>query len=129
MKNAFKLIGIFALVAAIGLSMAACGGGDDDSGGGSNTKFEGRWLNQAAINFYGYNDFSFTFTGNSFTFKSAGAENNTFKGTFTFTDAAIAFTPDAGETWSAFTQGYTLTGNTLSLAQGGKFGYGDFIKQ
>jgi hypothetical protein len=32
MKNTFKLIGIIALVAVIGFSMAACG--DDDGGGG-----------------------------------------------------------------------------------------------
>jgi len=32
MKNAIKLLGIIAIVAVIGFSMAACG--DDDSGGG-----------------------------------------------------------------------------------------------
>jgi hypothetical protein len=35
MKNIFKLIGIIALVAVIGFSMAACGGGDDGNGNGN----------------------------------------------------------------------------------------------
>jgi hypothetical protein len=151
MKNTFKvkaiqriaairrIAGIIALMAIIGFSMAACGGGDDngsktkDDGSGSKTKFEGRWLNEVAINEYGFNDFSFTFTGNNFTFKSAGRENNTYKGTFTFTDTAITFTPTTGETWSGFSQKYTLSGNTLDLGDwlsGSRvFGVGPFTKQ
>ena len=34
MKNVFKLLGIIALIAVIGFSMAACGGGGDDDGPG-----------------------------------------------------------------------------------------------
>jgi len=34
MKNVFKFLGIIALVAVIGFSMAACGGDDDGGGGG-----------------------------------------------------------------------------------------------
>jgi len=34
MKNTIKFLGIIALVAVIGFSMAACGGGDDGGGGG-----------------------------------------------------------------------------------------------
>ena len=37
MKNTLKLIGIIAIVAIMGFSMAACNGGGDD-GGGSNTE-------------------------------------------------------------------------------------------
>jgi len=36
MKNIIKLIGIIAIVAVIGFSMAACGNGDDGNGGGVN---------------------------------------------------------------------------------------------
>ena len=36
MKNFFKLLGIIALVAVIGFSMAACGGDDDNSNNNSN---------------------------------------------------------------------------------------------
>jgi large repetitive protein len=36
MKNIFKVIGIIALVAVIGFSMAACGGGDDDNNNNNN---------------------------------------------------------------------------------------------
>jgi len=41
MKNFWKILGIIALVAVIGFSMAACGGDDDDDGGGSDP--EGTW--------------------------------------------------------------------------------------
>jgi len=127
MKNTFKVLGIIALLAIIGVSMAACGGGDDDGGG---SKFEGRWLNLYAVNDNGYTDFSFTFTGNSFSFKSAGKENFTRNGTFTFTDTAITLTPISSENWPTITHGYTLTGGVLnlSIAQGG-FCAGTFTKQ
>ena len=47
MKNFFKLLGIIALVAVIGFSMAACGG-DDDSGGSSGTpSFDGIWKGES----------------------------------------------------------------------------------
>jgi hypothetical protein len=35
MKNFFKLMGVIAMVAVIGFSMAACGGDEDGGGGGS----------------------------------------------------------------------------------------------
>jgi hypothetical protein len=38
MKNVFKVLGIIALVAVIGFSMAACGGDDDGGGGGGDKK-------------------------------------------------------------------------------------------
>jgi len=126
MKNSSKVL-IIALIAVIGFSMLACGGGSDND---VKTKFEGRWLNLAAINEYGFNDFSFTFTGSNFVFKSVGPQNFTRKGTFTFSDSIITFTPDNGETWSTFTQGYTLTGNILNLKNSnGVFAQGDFTKQ
>jgi len=136
MKNRIKLFGVIALVAVIGFSMAACGGGDsggNDNGGdnsGGKTKFEGRWLNLVAID-VGFTDFSFTFTGNNFVFRSAGRENNTYNGSFTFTDTTITFIPVSGQTWQTFTQDYTLSGNVLNLAQSGQFAFaiGPFTKQ
>jgi predicted small secreted protein len=126
MKRTFKVLGIIALLAIIGFSMAACG----TTGGGEPTKFEGRWVNEYAISI-GYTDSSFTFTGNNFIRRSVNQQGSaTRSGTFTFTDTAITFTPKAGENWTKFTQGYTLAGNTLRLAQVSEgLGYGEFIKQ
>jgi len=42
MKNVFKLIGIIAIVAVIGFSMAACGGGDDE--GDTDPALNGTWI-------------------------------------------------------------------------------------
>jgi len=126
MKRTFKFLGSVVIMVVIVLSVSAC---DDGSTSSSPTKFEGRWLNLAAINNFGYTDFSVTFTGNGFVWKTTGSNNSTAKGSFTFTETTITFKPASGQTWQTFTQGYTLSGNVLNLAQGGQFGFGAFTKQ
>jgi len=69
-------------------------------------------------------------TGNNFVFKSVGPQNNTYNGSFTFTDTTITFIPASGQSWRTFTQGYTLSGNVLDLADGNNvFAVGEFTKQ
>ena len=123
MKNMVRFIGFIAVLAIIGLSMTAC---DSDNA----TKFEGRWLNLAATTEHGFSDFSFTFTGNNFVNRSVNPDRNiTRRGTFTYSDTTITFIPAQGESWSRFTQAYTLSSTVLFLAQGGTFGFGPFTRQ
>jgi len=128
MKNLFKtriasILGIIALAAIIGFSIVACKEDDD----GDTTKFEGRWLNEYAVSDFGFTDFSYTFTGNKFSFKAAGNENYSYNGTFTFTDTQIRFIVPA-ESWD-WNQVYTLSGNVLSLKEYSTVPHGSFTKQ
>ncbi|WP_461247712.1 hypothetical protein, partial [Treponema sp. R6D11] len=63
MKNFFKVLGVIALVAVIGFSMAACGSYDDDSGGGGSLEgggLSGTWVSD-------WNGNTITFSGKSYT--------------------------------------------------------------
>ena len=130
MKNTMKVLGIIAIVALIGFSMAACGSDGNNSGGSGTTKFEGKWVNLSAINNFGYSDFSFTFTGNNMLFKSVDNQGRTdsWPGTFTFTNTEITFIPEQVNTWPGWKTGYTLNGYILELAEGGP-AFGTFTKQ
>ena len=125
-----KMFGIIALAAIIGFSFVACGG--EDNGGSNNegiTKFEGKWVNLDALNHFGFSEFSWTFTGNTCVFRSVNSQGTINRpGTFTFTDTTITFIAPAG-TWQGYTQGYTLSGNVLNLANDGVNNYGAFTKQ
>ena len=104
--------------------------------------FEGNWLNTGNTSFFGYTDFSFTFTGDNFVFRTVhptDVDNNVLSGTFTFTKTKIKFKLDSGKD---FTQDYKLSNNRLELIRkeniskdpmeqlrGGLFGYGIFVKQ
>jgi hypothetical protein len=108
---------VFALV--FGLIVMGCptdGGTEEEN---NVTKFEGTWANK------GDNwDLVYTFTGNRV--KYSDHTNNTWSGTFAFTDTEITFSVSQN-TW---TQGYTLEGNTLIIANtGGNNPYGTFLKQ
>ena len=122
MKN--RLLNVIAIAVIttgiIALSLTGCDNGTNSANNppSTETKLEGRWLNLAAINNYGYTDLSFTFTDNNFIFRSVGPQNNTYNGSFTFIDTTITFIPASGQTWQTFTQGYTLSGNVLNLAEG-----------
>ena len=112
---------MLAAVLVLGLAFVGCKNEPDNT-----TKFEGRWVNLDATAYYGFTDFSYTFTGNDFTFRSAGSENSTMSGTFTFTDTTISFNAGTDGSW---TQGYALNGNVLQLANDGRHNFGSFTKQ
>jgi hypothetical protein len=79
------------------------------------TQFEGRWLDQTAVNEIGYSDLSYTFAGDTFVLRikidQGYVADYTYAGTFKYTSARIRFT-SGKETW---TQEYTLTGSELTL--------------
>ena len=79
------------------------------------TPFEGRWLDQASVNEFGYADLSYTFAGDTFVLRIKNDQGYVIDyiaaGTFKYTIARIRFT-SGKETW---TQEYTLTGNELLL--------------
>jgi len=113
MKDTFKLFGIVALLAIIGLSLVMC----NDGNGSAETKFEGTWRNP-----YGSN-VTFVFTGNLYTQSNNNGAINS--GTFTFTETTITFVSKDDGTW---TQGYTLSGTTLTLQQIPGRNYGPYVK-
>ena len=121
MKKFSFLLALLALVLVLGLAFVGCKNDVDNT-----TKFEGRWLNLGASS-YGYTDYSYTFSGNNFIFRSTGTENYTLEGTFTFTETTIQFT-SGSRSWG-YT--YTLTNNVLSLNNptGNYSGFGPFTKQ
>jgi hypothetical protein len=55
MKNTIKFLGIIALVAVIGFSMAACGDGDDNGGGGGSSKSVEATVGDEGMLFINYN--------------------------------------------------------------------------
>jgi hypothetical protein len=136
MKNAIKTLGITALVAVIGFLMAACATSSTSTtsntvGTAQISKFEGKWTNEAALKYYGFKEFSFTFVGNEMIFYSVDSNSMEISqpGTFTYTDTQITFKPKQGSNWQGYTQGYTLSGNSLVLADDGWHNHGEFIKQ
>jgi hypothetical protein len=135
MKNTIKLLGIIALVAVIGFSMAACGdgGGDDDDGSTGivvRTELEGEWKNEWS----GGNHITYAFSGSNYLCSFDFPSQNTRgwrTGTFSSTGTTITFATiwDArGDEIPGWTQNYTLAGNALSLSGGGDAFKGVFTK-
>ena len=95
MKTMVNSLEIIALIAIIGLSVMACVSNSTSNTSLTYADFQGRWLNNFAINDHGYSDFSVTFTGREMIFRSADAEGrrNSWPGTFTFTYTRITFKP------------------------------------
>jgi hypothetical protein len=99
------------------------------------TQFEGRWLDQTAVNEVGYSDLSYTFAGDTFVLRIKNDQgyvvDYTYAGTFKYTANRIRFT-SGKETW---TQEYTLAGNEFNLmfnrtGSGGRGPVaGTFVKQ
>ena len=88
---------------------------------------EGKWVNMFAINDYGYTDFSYTFTGDSFIYREVDSKGERgYSGTFTLTKTKITFIPD---TLKKYTQGYELKDNVLDLKNIGWQAHGPFTKQ
>jgi hypothetical protein len=79
MKNTIKVLGIIALVAVIGFSMAGCGedpdtgGGGGGGGGGGTTAIEGTWRKS--------NGYQIKFQGNTWTYGNSSSDF--IKGTWT----------------------------------------------
>jgi hypothetical protein len=88
MKNVFKVLGIIAIVAVIGFSMAACGS-DDDNGGGKDALDGTSWkINNGAL---------IKFKSPNFTLGLAdGTVMET--GTYSITGENMSFTNSSGST-------------------------------
>jgi hypothetical protein len=106
MTNRRVLTGILAVALVFGF-VAGCDNGNNSGGGNAVTKFEGKWQQQSGDVTHVY-----TFIGNTMTYTGGTIKRN---GTFTFTDTAISFIPAKVNTWTGWTQGYTLEGGTLTL--------------
>jgi hypothetical protein len=136
MKNTIKLLGIIALAAVIGFSMAACSddsGGDDNSGSIGTvvrTELEGEWKSEWS----GGNHITYAFSGSNYLCSYAFPDENRSgwrTGTFSSIGTTITFAPiwdSYGYEMSGWTQNYTLAGNALSLSGGGYAFKGVFTK-
>jgi hypothetical protein len=111
MKKKLLLLGMAALLCALGLVLVGCddggGGGGNNGGGGDNTtKFEGTWKTSTH---------ELTFSDSTFTAKTLPSTPYN-SGTFTFTDARITFNVTGGaHSGSTCVAGYVLSGATLTL--------------
>jgi len=95
MKNLYKLIGIIALVAVIGFSVASCNKG---GGGGKDALSGTTWK---------YDDLVLTFKSPNWTIKQNGKE--IIKGTYTISDGQVTISfPDKGTTETRSIAGETL---------------------
>jgi hypothetical protein len=106
MTNRRVLTGILAVALVFGF-VAGCDNGNNSGGGNAVTEFEGKWQQQSGTVTHVY-----TFTSNTMTYTGGTIKRN---GTFTFTDTAISFIPATANTWTGWTQGYTLEDGTLTL--------------
>ena len=115
MKNIIKILGIIALVATIGFTVAACGGGGSKGEGGSGSgggKLNGTFEYEGTIR---------TFSGNKFTFQSGDYKT---EGTFEISGDELTLTRSDGDVTKLK---YTLDGKTLTLDAGG--GVQEWTKQ
>jgi hypothetical protein len=115
--------GMLAMALAFGFVAVGCAT-STDSGDGEITKFEGTWEQQKGEVTHVY-----TFTKNKMRYTGG---NTRRPGMFTFTDTDITFIPAEANTWQGWKQGYTLEGDTLTLADDGQSGNhpsGAFQKQ
>ena len=112
MKNFIKLIGIVALVAAIGFSMAACDIPKDDLDGTT-------W--KASITIEGQTvNYVLTFDSPNFTMKvTAGTESTTITGTYSISGSDVTLTYEGSDSSGKG----KLSGNKL------KIGEAEFTKQ
>jgi len=124
MRKIFKLIGIIALAAVIGFSMAACrGGGDDDD------PFEGdlagtTWESTITSSAGGYSVTvisTLTFISDSavtLEARTMGISTGTYNGTYTFNGRVVNVNWAAGYNGSGT---YSTKGNTLTDREGHVF--------
>ena len=132
MKNVLKLLGIIALVAVIGFSMAACsGGGNDDSGGntGGNTGGSGGGGggggggNDGSLNGtwnHVNGEWTLIVSGSNYTIKNHG--QNSAKGTISYNASTITFKITLGwdGSWVPYSEtdtcSYILNGNSITVS-------------
>jgi hypothetical protein len=116
MKNKLTFLSLLLTIVGglIMMSLSGCSTSADDT-----TKFEGKWSNSYS------NNATYIFTGYDVAFFPDGISQE-WTGTFTFTDTTITFRPSNSAAW---TQGYTLSASTLTLAQVESVNYGPFTKQ
>jgi len=135
MTNKRVWLGMLAMVLAFGMTVVGCASSPAETVTDSNpndiTKFEGKWVNEGAVEYAGYRDFSWTFNGNTalFTSIASDGQRTSRSGTFTFTDTTITFTPQRRLAWSGYTQKYTLENNVLTLENYNNNPFGSFTKQ
>ena len=116
MKKYRLVLVILALLLVFSLAFISCDDGTTNGGGNSTkTKFEGRWWAKGYMG-VGYTDYSFTFSGNNFVFRSVNLDGNPTNnrictGTFTFTDTYFTWIPTEGENWTSYSQTYQLINN------------------
>ena len=106
MKKVFRFLGIIAILAVIGFSMAACGGNDDDSGGGGGSSGG----NTLSGTYYCSNGDYITFSSNgtwkgryegdshSGTYRLGDLENNGFRTLYMRGDETWSWS--LNETWT-----------------------------
>jgi hypothetical protein len=130
MKKAFKVLGIIALVAIVGLSMAACSDDSGGDGGGSNSSVNGTYVNGSEqVKLTNGKDFEVVASGTSImkgTFTTSGSsitvsisqvwgpamnDVNTFETRWYTKNELIA----EGVSSSMFTMTGTYTASTLTL--------------
>jgi len=111
MKNLFKLLGIIALVAVIGFSMAACS--DDDGGGEDSNPFIGTWRSS--------NGYVMVFAASTFTITSASGSVES--GSYTWSGNSATMTVSSGANFGQ-TFNVTISGGTTIV-----FGSNTYIKQ
>jgi hypothetical protein len=102
MKNLNRLLGIIALIAVMGFSLAGCGGflGNDKTDE-TTLSFEGTW-----DNYYKVGN-QLVFNEDNFTYKPPSGRTQT-KGTFTYTATEITFTcshKDDNGIWEEYNDG------------------------
>jgi len=120
MKRTVFVSCLLVCLLALGLIFASCDNGTTSGG----TKFEGSWVNTT-----GDLTTTIAFTNNSVLYKNNKGISR--PGTFTFTNTEITFIPKEANTWTGWTQGYTLDGKVLTLQNDGNSSHasGQFTKQ
>jgi len=99
MKNTFKMLGLIALVAIIGFSMAAC---KDDNGGDKDPPIVGSWANNTGV---------WTFNNNG-TATFAAVSGETINYTYSTSGAQIT-TINIANSYTE-TRDFSISGNTLT---------------
>jgi hypothetical protein len=111
------LLGILIVVLVFGIMLSGCKTGEDDADKTNETKnpFEGAWRMTSPDGGATY-DIEYTFTGNEFVCQVYN-EDDSFAGTFSYTDTEITFTRirSDGSVHSTWIQEYFTNGAILRL--------------
>jgi len=110
MKNVFKFLGIIALVAVIGFSMAGCDTGGSGGGGGGSDNLPGTTWN-------GEGGDKLTFNADKKVVYDTGAIVGTLNGTYTISGNSVNVNYKGTLSGANYNEDwvYTLSGNTLTV--------------